>query len=251
MFARTTGRLFTGTFKALFGDFDGFVRIVWAWYALVAVLAALGQLVGGESPVVAAVVTLVWLCSSASIAVAWHRNLLLGERPAAFNLTFGRREIAYLLKTLLIALIAAVPALVLITLASALVTVGVVALSALVVLAVFLVLPPIMRLCLVLPATALDEPLGFGEAFSRSAGLGVPMALAGVATGLCVGALDLGLTQLAGLLGGGAAFGAIAVFILSLGLQIAMTALQIGILTGGYYILRERQMAPPAHTPPD
>jgi len=246
MLARTTGRLFTGTFKALFGDFDGFVRIVWAWYVLVAVLAALGQLVGGESSVVAVVVTLVWLCSSASIAVAWHRNLLLGERPGTVNLSFGRREIAYLLKTLLIVLIAAVPAFVLITLASALVTAGVVALTVLVLAAVFLALPPIMRFCLVLPATALDEPLGFGEAFSRSAGLGVPMALAGVATGLCVGALEAGLSYVSGLLGGGAAFGAIAVLILSLGLQIAMTALQIGILTGGYYILRERQMAPAA-----
>ncbi|WP_171900807.1 hypothetical protein [Stappia indica] len=46
-------------------------------------------------------------------------------------------------------------------------------------------------------------------------------------------------------------FAAIAVLILSLALQIALTALQIGILSGGYYILREREMPPPAAPPAD
>lgn len=250
MFARTTARLFTGAFKALFSDFDGFLRIVWAWYALVAVLGVLGMLLAANSQVVMLVVMGVWLCSSASIAVAWHRNLLLGERPGPVNLSFGRREIAYLGKTVLVLLFAMIPAIVLVTLGSLLMQgwAGFIIAAGAVVL---LVLPSFMRLCLVLPATALDEPLGIGEAFARSEGLGLPMALAGVATGLCIGAVDMGLSAVAKTMGEGAVFGAIAVLILSLALQIAMTALQIGILSGGYYILRERDMPPPAAPPAD
>ena len=111
---------------------------------------------------------------------------------------------------------------------------------------VVFVLPALMRLFLILPATALDEPLGIAEAFARGEGLGLPMALAAVGTGLCIGALDMVLSVVANTIGGGAVFAAIAVLILSLALQIAMTALQIGILSGGYYILREREMPPPA-----
>lgn len=250
MFARTTARLFTGAFKALFSDFDGFLRIVWAWYALVAVLGVLGTLLAANSIIVIFVLAGVWVCSSASIAVAWHRNLLLGERPGPVNLSFGRREIAYLGKTLLAFLIMAIPFIVVMTVAILLMQglAGFIIGTAVVVL---LLLPSFMRLCLILPATALDEPLGISDAFYRSEGLGLPMALAGVGTGLCIGALDMALSFVANTIGGGAVFAAIAVLILSLALQIALTALQIGILSGGYYILREREMPPPAAPPAD
>lgn len=249
MFARTTVRLFTGAFKALFSDFDAFLRIVWAWYALVAVLGVLGTLLAANSFVVVFVVAGVWVCSSASIAVAWHRNLLLGERPGPVNLSFGRREIVYLGKTLLVFLIMLIPSMVL----------GAIALPFMqnwmgfMIVAgpmLLLILPLFMRLCLILPATALDEPLGISDAFYRSEGLGLPMALAAIGTGLCITAVDMLLSFVANTIGGGAVFAAIAVLILSLALQIALTALQIGILSGGYYILRERDM-PPAARPAD
>lgn len=250
MFARTTARLFTGAFKALFSDFDGFLRIVWAWYALVAVLGVLGTLLAANSIIVIFVLAGVWVCSSASIAVAWHRNLLLGERPGPVNLSFGRREIAYLGKTFLVFLIASVPLLIFVTLTSVMVN-GMTSLFIAMTVVVVFVLPALMRLFLILPATALDEPLGIAEAFARSEGLGLPMALAAIGTGLCIGVLDMVLSVVAKTMGGGAVFGAIAVLILSLALQIAMTALQIGILSGGYYILRERDMPPPAAPPAD
>lgn len=250
MFARTTARLFTGAFKALFSDFDAFLRIVWAWYALVAVLGVLGMLLAANSIAVGFVVVAVWLCSSASIAVAWHRNLLLGERPGPVNLSFGRREIAYLGKTFLVFLIMMIPSMVLGATALPFMQnwMGFMIVAGLMLL---LILPLFMRLCLILPATALDEPLGISDAFYRSEGLGLPMALAAVGTGLCIGALDMVLSVVANTIGGGAVFAAIAVLILSLALQIAMTALQIGILSGGYYILREREMPPPATPPAD
>lgn len=250
MFARTTARLFTGAFKALFSDFDAFLRIVWAWYALVAVLGVLGTLLAANSFVVIFVTSGVWVCSSASIAVAWHRNLLLGERPGPVNLSFGRREIAYLGKTLLVSLIGLIPAIVVITIAGLFVTGWPGFIMAAGVMA-FFILPSLMRLFLILPATALDEPLGIGDAYYRSEGLGLPMAMAAIGTGLCMTAVDMLLSFVANTIGGGAVFAAIAVLILSLALQIALTALQIGVLSGGYYILRERDMAPPAAPPAD
>ena len=250
VFARTPGRLFTGTFKALFSDFDAFIRIVWAWYLLVAVLSVAGRLFAAQSVAVTAVTALVFLCASASIAVAWHRNLLLRESPTSMHLAFGRREVSYVLKTVLILLIMAVPATILAVLAvlfankGSLVTLVVVAL-----LVSLLLTPPFMRMCLVLHATALDEKLGIAEAFRDSEGLGLPMAVAGIAIGLIVGALEYGLGSFVGLFAGGSLFGVVALFILSVALQIAVTALQIGVLTGGYYILRERQMAQGAGSP--
>lgn len=250
MFARVTGRLFTGTFKALFSDFDAFIRIVWAWYLLVAVLSIAGRLFIAQSVAVTAVTALVFLCASASIAVAWHRNLLLRESPASMHLAFGRREVSYMLKTVLILLIMAVPATILVMLAVLFANKGsVVTFVIAAVLISLLLTPPFMRMCLVLPATALDEKLGIAEAFRDSEGLGLPMAIAGIAVGLIVSALQYGLGWFAGLFGGGSLFGFIALFILTVALQIAVTALQIGVLTGGYYILRERQAAEGAGPP--
>eukprot|EP00873_Tetraselmis_striata_P011204 jgi/Tetstr1/431468/TSEL_002120.t1 len=105
---------------------------------------------------------------------------------------------------------------------------------------VLVVLPFMLRFSLVLPAVALDEPLGFGEAFSDSEGLGLPMSFAATGLSLVIG----GGTFVVGLLaaGGASVFAGIAVFILTLALQISATALQVSVLTGGYYILRERQM---------
>ena len=250
MFARTTGRLFTGTFKALFSDFDAFIRIAWAWYLLVAVLSVAGHLFAAQSVAVTIVTVLAFLCASASIAVAWHRNLLLREAPASMHLAFGRRELAYLLKTLLIMLIMVVPMAILLAVSMPFLA-GASPITFLVGggLVSLLLTPPFMRMCLVLHATALDEKLGIAEAFRDSEGLGLPMAVAGIAIGLIVGALEYGLGSFVGLFAGGSLFGVVALFILSVALQIAVTALQIGVLTGGYYILRERQMAQGAGSP--
>lgn len=251
MLLTTTSRLFKGTFKALFSDFDAFIRICWAWYALIAVLVVLAALLGiSNAAVMALPIALIWIVANASIAVAWHRHLLLQERVGPVNLHVGGRELLYIGKTLLVLLVMLVPLMVLGGFFGLLVAVigsgsGQVVLPVLVAgaLFIFLLLPLIMRLSLILPATALDEKLGIGEAFRDSKGLGLPMALAGVLLTIVVGAIDYGLKAVGAALGEGAITGALAVVILSLALQIAMTALQIGILTGGYYIFRERQMA--------
>lgn len=257
MFFQTTQRLFTGAIKALFSDFDAFVRICWAWYLLIAVLSVLSSvLLGAASSAAALPIALIWLAASGSIAVAWHRNLLLRERPGLVHLQFGGRELRYVGKTILLLLIIVVPFSIVGTIiggvlgASGVGGVQAVLLGLLVLFGIFFVLPLFMRVSLILPATALDEKLGIAEAFRDSDGLGLPMAVAGIGVGLIVSALQYGLGWFVGALGAGSLFGVVALFILTVALQIAVTALQIGVLTGGYYILRERHMprgaGPPA-----
>lgn len=249
MFFQTTQRLFTGAIKALFSDFDAFVRICWAWYLLIAVLSVLSSvLLGAASSAAALPIAVIWLAASGSIAVAWHRNLLLRERPGLVHLQFGGRELRYVGKTILLLLIIVVPFSIVGTIiggvlgASGVGGAQAVLLGLLVLFGIFFVLPLFMRVSLILPATALDEKLGIAEAFRDSKGLGLPMAIAGVLLILLVGAINFVLGFVGGALDGGSVVGGVAVFVLTIAVQIAATALQIGILTGGYYILRERQM---------
>ncbi|MCA1300152.1 hypothetical protein [Stappia indica] len=250
MFVTTTSRLFVGAFKALFSNFDSLIKICWAWYALLLTvqLSAIvfpGDMVGtgavGPRDIVFTFVAVaLFFVSSSSIAVAWHRCLLLEEAPRSFHLKVGAREVTYLLKMLLVGVIAIVPAVIAVTLAGLLAGMGgrmLAILSGFVFLAFFL--PFLMRLSLILPAAAFDEKLSIGEAFRDSEGLGFPMALAAIGLGLIVGAVSAVLDYLTP--AGGQLMAAFATVILSLVLQIVTTALQISVLTGGYYILRERQ----------
>lgn len=258
MFFQTTVRLFTGTFKALFSNFENFLKICWAWFALM----MLAQLVLGpgpqadpDTPMAAApgdlLASLVFLAlallSSASISVAWHRCLLLNETPPTVNLRVGGRELAYAGRFLLLMLIAGALFVPLAFLTTAIigamdVSGGVFTVFVLSGVLILILLPLLARIALILPACALDEPLSVKEAFGSSAGLGGPMVLSGIAASLAVTLPLLALGWLVAL-GGGGMFSLVATLILSLAAQIAGTALQIGILTGGYYILRERQMA--------
>lgn len=265
MLIATTIRLFTGTFKALYADFDAFIRICWPWYALIAVLSLVAVLLvgGAQAPAIALPVALLWVVASSSIAVAWHRHLLLREALPPVNLRFGAREARYLLKMLQVLLVLLLPMIALGAAAGfvlALLAGGpsdglaegiaeggpaVAGVAPIVVigLALLALMPILMRISLVLPAAALDERLGLLEAWRESRGLGLPMTFATIGLGLVVGSLELVLRQAGGVLGEASFAGALALAILAIALQIATTALQIGVLTGGYYILRERGMA--------
>lgn len=251
MFVTTTSRLFVGAFKALFSNFDSLIKICWAWYAILLAVQLSAFLfpgdmvgtgaVGPRDIIFTFVAVALFFVSSSSIAVAWHRCLLLEEAPRSFHLKVGAREVTYLLKMLLVGVIAIVPAVIAVTLAGLLAGMGgrmLAILSGFVFLAFFL--PFLMRLSLILPAAAFDEKLSIGEAFRDSEGLGFPMALAAIGLGLIVGAVSAVLDYLTSA-GGGQFMAAFAMVILSLVLQIVTTALQISVLTGGYYILRERQ----------
>ncbi|MBC01463.1 MAG: hypothetical protein CML67_18190 [Rhodobacteraceae bacterium] len=250
MLFKTTGRLFVGAFKALFANFETFLKICWAWFAIFLVFQVLGEIVfppeigniGFTRFAAAFLFVCVYILGNASIAVAWHRCLLMEERPGWLHLTVGGRELRYagkFLVVMLIVMILMIPVLAVLWLFISQFALSIVLMFAAI---VFFVLPFMLRFSLVLPAVALDEPLGFGEAVSDSVGLGLPMSLAAVGLSLVIGGGTFVIGLLAAGAGGASVFAGIAVFILTLALQISATALQVSVLTGGYYILRERQM---------
>jgi hypothetical protein len=250
MLFKTTGRLFFGAFKALFANFETFLKISWAWFAifLVAQMAVSGlapqdpQTVRAGHLVVSLAFAVVYVIGNASIAVAWHRCLLMEERPGWMHLAVGGRELRYAGKFLVVLLIMMVLMIPVVALLFLFVSQDILAIVVMIAAIVFFVLPLMLRFSLVLPAVALDETLGFGEAFRDSERLGLPMSLVAVGLSLVIvgGTFAVGLLAVIG--AGAGVFAVVAVFILTLALQISATALQVSVLTGGYYILRERQM---------
>ncbi|GGF00432.1 hypothetical protein H1W37_07170 [Stappia taiwanensis] len=259
MLFKTTSRLFFGAFKALFANFETFLKICWAWFAIFLAGQVIGEIfsppefgaIGPGRVVAAFVFVVVYVLGNASIAVAWHRCLLMEERPGWLHLTVGGRELRYALKFFAVMLILMVLMIPVAALLWLFISQGILAIVVMIATMVFFVLPFILRFSLVLPAVAMDEPLGFGEAFRDSEGLGLPMSLAAVGLSLVIagGTFAVGLLAMIG--GGAGLFSVVAATILLLALQVAATALQISVLTGGYYILRERQAnAPQQGQPP-
>ena len=102
-------------------------------------------------------------------------------------------------------------------------------------------LSPDARRWPVISALGIVQIFAWGSSYYLLAVLAAPIAAdTGWPLSWIVGALSIGL--LAAGAGGASVFAGIAVFILTLALQISATALQVSVLTGGYYILRERQM---------
>jgi len=114
------------------------------------------------------------------VAVAWHRFVLLDERPAGWLPRFnGPRMLAYFGYSLLLGLIA-IPFLIVGGLITAMLGFGgipLMALGGLVVLAVALVVG--YRLALILPASSIEKPLKLGQAWEVTSGAsGTIIALA-------------------------------------------------------------------------
>jgi hypothetical protein len=157
------------------------MRVSWLWVLIV--LAATGALVlavagsdgGAAMWVGVGVVTIVYIAALYSIAVAWHRGLLLGETYGWFHLSFGYRELSYLGYALAVALIGGSG----ILLGAAATFVGtalgaspgggVVAIAAMV--GVLAMIMMISRLQLVLPGSAVgDRRISLGRSFSLTTG---------------------------------------------------------------------------------
>ncbi|WP_349358468.1 hypothetical protein [Stappia sp.] len=257
MFFQTTVRLFTGTFKALFSNFLDFLKITWAWGVLLiaaqvfaALLTPAGHfgrvpLAGAPAPFQGAVFAgaLVVVFVLCSVPVAWHRKLLLDEAPGFIHLRVWKREIKFLLRGAL-ALLTCIP-LLLVALMAAVIWQPSTQLEALVAstLLNFLILPFLLRLSMMLPAVAVDEPMTLGEAFTDSEGLGLPMALAVYLAGLCITAISYGLELALRVLGGAQ----LASFFIDIAASMVLVVLAVGVMSGGYQILRERKTAEDAH----
>ena len=167
------------------------MRLSWLWVILLLVLGAAflalfgdaAQIEGQTAPdggAIAgfAVLMIVYFLAIYSIAVGWHRTLLLGEQAGWINFRVGRREVGYLGYTLLVALLAAFPMLIGFLIVGALTSfsadsrerlgLGFIAVTAVGVVVMLLLMG---RLQLVLPGTAVgDRRVGIRQSFDLTRG---------------------------------------------------------------------------------
>jgi hypothetical protein len=122
-----------------------------------------------------------------SIAIAYVRRILIGARD--FPVTFGARNIRVILNQIVLALIGALSLLplVIVSLLLAAVTAGIGLL--LLFLAPFIALMVVQRFSVVLPASAVDDPLTLKESWRATSGLGWAMAFAALVMSLLAGFL--------------------------------------------------------------
>lgn len=122
-----------------------------------------------------------------SIAIAYVRRILIDARD--FPVTFGARNIRVILNQIVLSLIGALSLipLVIVSLLLAAVTAGIGLL--LLFLAPFLALMVVQRFSVVLPASAVDDPLTFKESWRATSGLGWAMAFAALVMSLLAGFL--------------------------------------------------------------
>ncbi|MCX2725059.1 4-hydroxy-3-methylbut-2-en-1-yl diphosphate synthase [Roseibium salinum] len=124
-----------------------------------------------------------------SIAIAYVRRILIDARD--FPLTFETRTLRVILNQVILALIGAlslVP-LAIVALIVAAMTAGVGLL--LFVLAPFIALMVVQRFSVILPAAAVDDPLGLKESWRATSGLGWAMAFSALVMSLLAGFLVL------------------------------------------------------------
>jgi hypothetical protein len=171
-------RLLSDAASLVFGHLETVFKVCGAWFLiqfLISILiltATAGVPADAETlPPAAGLLlmtsTLVALISSASISVAWHRFGLLGERVGNIYLRFGKVEVQFIWRMLLIGLFGFAVSLPLVFVAfmpseSA----SGLAIIALVLGFALVIMPFLMRLNLMLPATAIERPIGFGEALA-------------------------------------------------------------------------------------
>ena len=248
-------RLLSDAASLVFGHLETVFKVCGAWFLiqfLISILilsATAGVPADAETlpPTVGLLLmtsTLVALISSASISVAWHRFGLLGERVGNIYLRFGKIEVQFIWRMLLIGLFGLAVSLPLVFVAfmpseSA----SGLAIIALVLGFALVIMPFLMRLNLVLPATAIERPIGFGEALRIGKGLGWRMLLAIVVLSLPFVLVTMGLqwALTAMSIGLPALFIQIKVMILNVLLQIIVTVLGISVITAGYRMAMERQ----------
>lgn len=255
-------RLLTDSTSLVFQNLDMVFKVCGTWIGIQLILSLILILTVGpidettdpESLAPGAVLLLllnvvVAILASVSIAVAWHRFAMLGERPAALFVRFGGLEARFLWKMvqlLLIGLAAVIPVVVIFSLLGGAFPLAV-AMSALFAVLLFLVMPHLMRLNLVLPATALERPLGFMEAHRLGSGLGWRMLWAVIVLSLPFSLAGLAIEYVLSLTGAGLplVIVQVKVTILNVLLQILLTVLSLSVITAGYRIATENRSVEP------
>lgn len=256
-------RLLTDSFNLVFGNLEMVFRACGAWFVLQLVLffaaamilespepiqQGIGYSAAPENILFSLVGFAFALVSSASIAVAWHRFGLIGDYPDLIHLKVGRVEGQFILKSLLISLLAMCTFLVLFLLLSvifALFPDGMGQVFSIIcgVAAAIFAAPHFMRLYIALPATAIERPMGLKEAHAAGYGLGWSMVGTIFVLSLPILLVSIGLQFLINMAGGGLPllFIQFKTLILNLLLQMLITVLGISVITAGYRAAMERQ----------
>ena len=165
------GRTAVDSFRFVFANLDRFFAL--GWLPLVIAFAAsmtsgfLTEVDGGESRSLADWVAYVALSAAywamyAVFAVRWHRFYLLDERESVFSEFLAARNWRFLGYTLLLTFAPMVPMWVIVLISGFV--------SILPSIAASILLFVMFRFSLVLPGTAVDRPLGLGEAWHKMLG---------------------------------------------------------------------------------
>ncbi|WP_157738983.1 hypothetical protein [Labrenzia sp. VG12] len=250
--------LVKSSISLVFDNLGAVFKVVSAWFlvqlavalAFVVVLALFAGNPAGSpflltATAMSVVGALVGLVAASSIAVAWHRFGLLGEQPPAVNLRFGGLELRFALKSLVITIGFGVAYA--IAGGIGMVTGSTVIMSVLVLAVAIVLIPIVFRVSLVLPATAVEETLGFKEAYEAGKGLGWWMVLATLALALPF-AIATGILQFAlGLLDGALPLVIVMAKAAAINLlmQMIMTVLALSVLTNGYKLAKEGDRSQP------
>ncbi|MTI43279.1 hypothetical protein E1178_06610 [Roseibium hamelinense] len=244
-------RLMSDAFHLVFWNLETVFKVTGAWFVIQFVLTLGIQVLAGQTEPGAApsaattlgafLVMVVSLVASSSIAVAWHRFALLGDRPGMIHLHFGKTEGMFLLKSLMLGACAGL-AFFLVFLVGGL-TGGAVAAGVIGLIVAYFAIPTFIRFSLILPATAVERPIGLRQAYGISEGLGWRLFFASFALSLPFGVLMLLLQFLVQQLSSSlpVIFIQLKIVVLSVLVQILLTVLSISVLTAGYRIAMERQ----------
>lgn len=99
---QTVGQSYAFTFRNL----GLLIRVAWVWFAAFAATVWLLDTLSLGGALGAILSSLAFTLAACAVAVAWHRAVLIGARPATeFSVSFGHREVAYFLITLAITIV--------------------------------------------------------------------------------------------------------------------------------------------------
>lgn len=250
-------RLLTDSIAIVFGNLETVFKTCGAWFALQFVLSLVVLMIGGDisgeaqvgnlsgtAVLLILISAVVALAASASIAVAWHRFGLLGEQPATFHLKLGPLELQFvwkLIQLFFISMLVLIPVMIVVSLLGMALPPVVGALLAAGLL-LFWIMPHLVRLNLVLPAVAIERPIGIMDAHRLGNGLGWRMLWSLIVLSLPFLLVSMGLQYVLALAGASlpVVLIQIKVLILNVLLQIIVTVLGISVITAGYRIATEQ-----------
>ena len=249
-------RLLGDSISLVFGNLETVFKVCGSWFVLQFVLSVIILIATGSTNadvttmslstgLLVLVAAVVAILSSASIGVAWHRFGLLGEEPGPIHLRFGAVELKFVGKLIVLTLIAlavSIPVGVLFMLLSAAVPPAVSG-AFIVALFLFWLGPNLARLNLVLPATAVERPIGIQDAFHLGYGFGWRMLVAAVLLTLPFVLVSAGLQLILeyAVAGLPVLLIQLKVMILNVLLQIIVTVLGISVITAAYRMAMEQQ----------